>query len=37
MQDDEWFFNFLSQNLIFREIISNFAKILGISHPIRDK
>ena len=34
MQDDEWFFNFLSQNLIFQEIISNFANILGILYPI---
>ncbi len=34
MQDDEWIFNFLSQNLIFREIISNFANILGILYPI---
>ncbi len=34
MQDDEWFFNFLSQNLIFLEIISNFANILGILYPI---
>ena len=34
MQDDEWFFNFLSQNLIFREIISNFVNILGILYPI---
>ena len=34
MQDDEWFFNFLAQNLIFREIISNFANILGILYPI---
>ena len=31
---NEWFFNFLSQNLIFREIISNFANILGILYPI---
>ena len=34
MQDDEWFFNFLSQNLIFQKIISNFANILGILYPI---
>ena len=34
MQDDEWFFNFLSQNLIFLEIISNFANILRILYPI---
>ena len=34
MQDDEWVFNFLSQNLIFLEIISNFANILEILYPI---